>query len=155
MKNFKISIFLKNILKKMLNLRCAKVEELINLLEYDTMNQTNTEKNIDSLKIRDLVKDLISLFGKTSKSEIEALFFEKNHNFEMFFKKVNFKARELDKKNLDYQILLSRFKKLSERNENLQSELNTYKSIRADLMNDNFKSQKLLLHEKKSNFGFL
>ena len=73
--------------------------------------------------------------------------------FKYFFKQVNFKARELDKKNFDYQILLSRFKKLSERNDNLQSELNTYKSIRADLMNDNFKSQKLLLHEKKNNFG--
>ena len=69
-------------------MRCAKVEELINLLEYDAINKGNTEKTIDTLKIRDLVKDLISIFGKTSKSEIDVYFFFyffKNFHFHFFF----------------------------------------------------------------------
>lgn len=55
-----------------MNSRCAKVEELINLLEYDS-NQGNVEKTVDTQKIKELVKDLILIFGKTSKTEIEVL----------------------------------------------------------------------------------
>lgn len=66
---------------------------------------------------------------------------------------LNYKTRDLEKKNLDYQILLSRYKKLNERCENLQSELNSYKSNRLNLLNENFKNQKLLMHEKKNNSG--
>ena len=53
-------------------MRCSKVEELIMLLEYDA-NQLNIDKNMDLSKIKEILKDLIVLFGKSSQSEIEVL----------------------------------------------------------------------------------
>ena len=67
---------------------------------------------------------------------------------------MNYKTRELDKFKLDYQSLMVKYKKLSEKCENMQTELISYKSNRSDLMNDNFQSQKLLLNEKRNNSGF-
>lgn len=55
----------------MLNLRCAKVDEIINLLDYNNTIDNFTDKKIDFLKIKETLKELISIFGKTSQCEIE------------------------------------------------------------------------------------
>lgn len=51
-------------------MRCAKVEEIINLLDYNTGNQ---EVSLDFLKLKETIKELITIFGQTSKCEIEVL----------------------------------------------------------------------------------
>lgn len=59
----------------MLNLRCAKVDEIINLFDYNNTMDNFTDKKIDFIKIKETLKELIQIFGKTSQCEIEVHYF--------------------------------------------------------------------------------